>query len=119
MGFHCERESLGDDVVLYTVTGELDLKTAERFRRTLESCRREVMDHVVVDLTACTFMDSTGLGMLVAAQKQSRSPLNLVLDVDSPVARVFVRTGLDRLFILHDNAAAAVDAAATRLVEHA
>ena len=59
-----ERDESGR--VHVTVVGELDLFTATKLRRTLRQDARAF----VVDLVDCEFLDSTALGMLVAARNR-------------------------------------------------
>lgn len=80
------------------LAGEVDLAAAGDVR----SCLRDLMvdgnTHVLVDLRAVTFMDSTGLGMLVAARKQARvfrGSFGLVAP-SPPVAKVLSLTALDK-----------------------
>lgn len=81
-----------------TLTGEVDLAVAGAVR----TCLRELMvagaSHVLVDLREVTFMDSMGLGVLVAARKQARvfrGSFGLVAP-SPPVARVLSLTSLDK-----------------------
>jgi len=58
-------ESDGETFV--AVTGEIDLATAPELRAALMT----VAGHLTVDLAGVSFMDSSGLGALVAAQKHT------------------------------------------------
>lgn len=85
---------------LVLLRGEVDMASVGDVR----SCLRELMlaghTDVLVDLRGVTFMDSTGLGILVAARKQARvfrGSLGLVAP-SPPVARVLSLTSLDRVF---------------------
>jgi anti-sigma B factor antagonist len=87
---------------LVVVRGEVDMASVGVVR----TCLRELMlagrTEVLVDLSGVTFMDSTGLGVLVAARKQARvfrGSLGLVAP-SPPVARVLSLTSLDRVFPL-------------------
>ncbi|WP_193606720.1 STAS domain-containing protein [Nocardioides lijunqiniae] len=80
--------------------GEVDMASVGDVR----TCLRELMlaghTDVLIDLRGVTFMDSTGLGILVAARKQARvfrGSLGLVAP-SPPVARVLSLTSLDRVF---------------------
>jgi len=80
------------------LAGDVDLAVAS----TVRACLRELMvggaTDVLVDLHAVTFMDSMGLGVLVAARKQARvfrGSFGLVAP-SPPVARVLSLTSLDK-----------------------
>jgi len=62
--------SLDVDVVLLSVEGEVDLDTAAEFEAALNGSRQNRLP-VVVDLLACTFMDSTGLQRLLRHREES------------------------------------------------
>jgi anti-sigma B factor antagonist len=94
----------GDWAVL-TVSGELDLATGPAVRE----CLHELIDggvrHVVVDLRQVGFLDSIGLGVLVAAYRrlhhgEPAGSLRLVC-TNERVIRVFELTGLLLLFPMH------------------
>ena len=55
----------------------------------------------ILDLTAVTFIDSTGLNMLARISEQHGQPLTL-LGVKPPVAKLLHLTELDRLFTITD-----------------
>lgn len=93
-----------------TVSGEIDVFTAPRLRQVLFDpvlCGRP---RVVVDLDAVSFMDSTGVGTLVAARRWTlsrESALALVCG-PGPVLRLLGLVGLDKVFEIHDSVDAAV-----------
>lgn len=80
--------------------GEVDMASVGAVR----TCLRELMlagpTDILVDLRGVTFMDSTGLGILVAARKQARVLRGslALLAPSPPVARVLSLTSLDRVF---------------------
>lgn len=94
-----------DDVSVVTVEGEVDVYTAAQLRQTLD---QEIADgHVrlVVDLDSVTFLDSTGLGVLVGRLKLVRNDSGWLRIVCSSerILRVFRITGLDKVFGIHDS----------------
>ena len=85
-----------DGLSTITVRGELDLATAPQLAEALSDgvlgpCRR-----VLVDLREVTFLDSSGVGTLVAARKQlaSRDTHLALRCLDGPVTRILTVTGL-------------------------
>lgn len=92
-----------DDVTIVSVAGEVDVYTAAQLRAALDD--EVAADHVqlVVDLDEVTFLDSTGLGVLVGRLKLVRNQsgwLRLVCSNDR-ILRVFRITGLDKVFGIH------------------
>lgn len=79
------------------VGGEVDLATVERFRNALLEAQGS--PRVVVDLSAVTFMDSSGLNALVAAYHRVPAGGELrVTGLRTNVRKVFEITGLLALF---------------------
>lgn len=89
-----------DGKSIVTAVGEVDVSSAPELRQRL----RDQADgaFVIVDLTDVTFLDSTGLGVLVAALKrvrESSSGGELHLVVSRPqVTKVLEVTGLSSVF---------------------
>jgi len=89
----------GDEAVL-TVAGELDLDSAPRLRRRLQETMAAGRVHMVVDLAALSFIDSTGISVLVEVHKDAcRRGGGLVVRSPSPaVRRLLEVTGLLAMF---------------------
>jgi anti-sigma B factor antagonist len=99
-----------DGWVVIAPVGDLDLAAAPQVRG---EAVRQVTDgnsHLVLDLSGVEFVDSTGLGVVVAAAKRARSAGGDVrlCGVSGPVAKVFEVVGLERIFEVFDDVAAAV-----------
>ena len=92
----------GDRTVV-DVTGEIDVYTAPALREELASLIDSEHTNLVVDLTGVSFMDSTGLGVLVGALKKVRThggDLQLVIDQEK-ILKVFRITALTQVFTIH------------------
>jgi anti-sigma B factor antagonist len=94
--FRCTLRQSGRDAAWIRVAGELDVATAPQLEQTL---REAVVGtrRVVLDLRALTFMDCTGVGVIVQFSHRARQTggrLALVRG-PAPVDRVFVLTGTD------------------------
>jgi anti-anti-sigma factor len=85
------------DTVLIRLHGEFDLTCDEPFREELARALDEDTTTLVLDLCALTFIDSTGLLMLVTLNRAtSESGLDFtVLCGEGHVRRVLKETGLD------------------------
>lgn len=90
-----------DGATVVTVTGEVDVATAPALRDRLDQVAGK--DGVVVDLAGVTFIDSTGLGVLIGVRKRyADDGRELRLVVDEPrILRVFTISGLTELFSIH------------------
>jgi anti-sigma B factor antagonist len=102
---------LGDPGAQYSViavTGELDLSVATVFARSLSRAADGPAGGVMVDLSTCSFIDSTGVSLLLNAsrrQTRAREGLAVVCPNATPL-RVFEITGtLDTLNVVADRAA--------------
>jgi anti-sigma B factor antagonist len=101
-----------DGTTIIAARGELDMATAPRLRD-LAVARLTAGDtSIVLDLTEVEFLDSTGLGTLVAILKRARSlDARLALVVTRPrIMKVFELTALTTAFAIHDHLDAALAA---------
>lgn len=92
---------------IVAVIGEVDILTAPE----LDAVVNAVIDgdhrRVVLDLSRCTFLDASGLGVMVAAVlRLRRMPLSGVLTLRSPSAmtlRTLATTGLDQIVAIEQD----------------
>ena len=93
--FDLKVTAAGDETRV-SVSGELDAYTAPQLRKMLDEVLDGSVSRVLVDLTSTSFIDSTGLGVLVGAARKARSQEGELV-LDSPVRsvhRVLQITGL-------------------------
>ena len=90
------------DTALVTVTGALDVTTLPRVREELERAVADRPGRLVVDLSACTFVDAGALALLLDLHRRlSRTGAVLTLRGSCPrVLRLLSLTGLRRVFDL-------------------
>ena len=69
------------DVVL-EVGGEIDVYTAPKLRDRITELVADGVYHLVIDMEAVEFLDSTGLGVLVGGLKKVRAHLNPGLEIE-------------------------------------
>jgi len=94
------------------VGGEIDVYTAPKLRDKITELVGAGIYHLVVDLEAVEFLDSTGLGVLVGGLKKVRAhdgSLRLVCTQDR-LLKIFRITGLAKVFDIHQSADSAVTA---------
>jgi anti-anti-sigma factor len=86
-----------DNATHVKLSGDLDLSTSKRAEEAIEQAERSGTPTVVVDLRGLAFMDSTGLRVIVSADKRARRSNKRVVIIQGPAAvrRVFEITRLD------------------------
>ncbi len=104
-------ESAGAGVSVVSLVGELDLSTIPRVEsRLLDQLRTQ--SGVVMDLTGLSFIDSSGIGLLIhafhAAADEGR--LHTVIAEGSQVERVLRLVGIDRALPLFSERSRALEA---------
>lgn len=88
-----------EDGIIY-IDGELDIFNAQDVRvKILEDYEKEKRD-LVLDFSKVTFMDSTGLGVLISIQKTLNDDGHKlkIVNVDPKIKKIFVITELDEVF---------------------
>ena len=98
------------DRVVVHVTGEIDIFATGELRRQFEALIAQGRTDIVVDLSDVTFIDSTGLGVLVGALKCVRADggrLELVTRSER-ILKALRITALSRLFTVHADVDAAL-----------
>jgi anti-anti-sigma factor len=86
-----------DGMVRLALAGEFDLSNASQVEDALKEIERERPALLILDLRELTFMDSTGLRVMVSADARARDDSRRLAVVQGPesVHRVFRITGLD------------------------
>jgi anti-sigma B factor antagonist len=106
--FALETSRSGERTVI-AVSGDLDVLTAPQLRDQLIEAVEGGRRRLLVDLTGCTFVDSSGLSALVSGLKRLRSlqgDLELVCPPGN-VRRLVELVALDQVFELYDSLEAA------------
>jgi anti-sigma B factor antagonist len=91
-----------DSAVVVRTAGELDLYNADELRRTLGEVCARTPERVVVDLSELSFIDSTGLGVLVEGCAKLPNRALLLAAPQREIRRALEITGLDRHFGVYD-----------------
>ena len=97
---------------LVRVGGRLDLVSSSEMRSALDYALDDRPSRLVVDLADVEFMDSTGLGVLVAAQRKAQSiGSSIVLSSARPIVSTVLRvTSASELLPLYDSSEQALAA---------
>jgi anti-sigma B factor antagonist len=95
----------GSDRYVIAVSGEVDLATSPGLDTAIIAAIESGTPSVAIDLTDVSFMDSSGLGVIVRGLKRCREAdkeLDLVI-TNERVLKVFGITGLDQVIPIHDS----------------
>jgi anti-sigma B factor antagonist len=93
-----------DGIEVIDAEGEIDIYTAPRLRELLVDLVSKDNYRLVVNLEKVTFLDSTGLGVLVGSLNRVRArdgSLDLVC-AQERILNIFRITGLTKVFSIHD-----------------
>ncbi len=100
MGLEVETRQAENGVTVVAPTGRLDVAGAPALKDAITEITRNGSPRIVIDMEGVSFVDSTGLGFVIAALKQVRSREGeLRLAAPNQQARVVLElTTLDRVF---------------------
>lgn len=108
--FEASAAQLDDGIRVIAIRGELDLSTAPKLEGPLDEAIREGNAAVLVDLSECEFIDSTGIALIVRAwQRLDRSAEGdgegrvVICSHNDQVRRVMEITGLELSIPLHSS----------------
>ncbi|MCY9661914.1 STAS domain-containing protein [Paenibacillus chondroitinus] len=93
--FQVDQEELETSILLH-IRGELDLAAALTFRHALEAVVHRTDKALILDVGKLTYIDSTGIGIVVSALK-IRDELKVpfaVRHIPSSIKRLFDLTGI-------------------------
>ncbi len=95
-------ENMQDALLVTTEDTRIDAAVAIRFKDQMRAITDDGPKRVVLDLQNVQFVDSSGLGAIVAAMKQVGSGRRLELaGLTSSVKKVFALTRMDSVFTIH------------------
>ncbi len=100
-----------------TILGELDIATSPKVRELLSEAARDGDRPLVIDLTGCEFVDSTGLATLLHGAKPAQNGESNVALVctGGEVRKLLELTAIDRTIPVYETLDSAIDAV---LAEH-
>jgi anti-sigma B factor antagonist len=103
---------VGVDSAVIRPTGRLTMVVTPKLRSLISETVQAGRTRIVVDLAACEFVDSSGLGALIAGLKTARQAGGdlRIACVGPQIATVLRLTNLDRVLRQHDTVRGALDA---------
>ncbi|MFA8437940.1 anti-sigma F factor antagonist [Pueribacillus sp. YX66] len=93
-------------VLLVRLEGELDHHTSEELRNKVEyELEENGVQHIILNLEALSFMDSSGIGVILGRYKQvkERQGEIIVCSISPQVKRLFDMSGLFKVIRLEEN----------------
>lgn len=104
-----------ENFILITVLDtRLDASLSPAFRKEVEEIINTEKKHILLDISALKFMDSSTLGAMVGVLKAMKDNKKLVIiGASGVVLELFTLTRMDRVFTLAEN----VDDAVTKIAE--
>lgn len=101
-------EDKGAVRVVSVLDTRIDAAVAIKFKDELRQFTEDGPERIILDLSNVTFLDSSGLGAVVAAMKLAAPERKLELaGLNAMVQNVFRLTRMDTVFTIHPDVAAA------------
>lgn len=96
-----------DDLrVIKAADRRIDAAVAIQFKDKMRELTADAPPRILLDLSAVDFLDSSGLGAVVAAMKETGEGSRLELaGLTTKVRKVFTLTRMDSVFTIHDDVA--------------
>ncbi len=113
--FDVQVEELEGGIRAFTVRGELDMNTAPELERALEEALADEDASIMLDLSECEFIDSTGIALIVRAWQRldpnggsgGKGQL-VVCCINHQVRRLLKITGVEKSISMHEGRDAAL-----------
>jgi anti-sigma B factor antagonist len=106
MNTSCELQE--DGFVIMNVAGDVDVFAAAAFKEELFRCLDMDGRRLIIDMSGSGFIDSTGLGVLVAGAKYARGGTMAIVCDGASLGRIFAIVGLDKVFSVYADRGAAL-----------
>lgn len=100
-----------DGTIIVSVSeARIDAAVAIQFKDAMRAATENGPDHIILDMSGVLFVDSSGLGAIVASKKQLGARRKLDLAGLTPdVAKVFRLTRMDSVFEIFEKVTDAVN----------
>ncbi|MCM8711296.1 anti-sigma F factor antagonist [Clostridium sp. SYSU_GA19001] len=95
-----------DEKLIVYMMGELDHHSAEEVRSKIDDrLDRDTVNKLIMDFTNVTFMDSSGIGVVIGRYKKISLKKGevCITNVNNSVKRVFDLSGMFKIIKLYDN----------------
>lgn len=91
-----------DPANVLPLEGEIDLHVSPRLENSLNSILKKRPDHVVVDLSGVTFIDSSGMAVLIRVMQSMKEYGGrlTISGMNEDVRPIFETARLDQIFVI-------------------
>jgi anti-anti-sigma factor len=101
VAFGIAQRELDERTSVISLEGELDLSTAPQLKWMLLDSLEAGHSQIVIDLTLCSFMDSTALGVLIVVNRSLAAGVRLAIVTEhANVLKIFELSGMDGMFAI-------------------
>lgn len=95
-------QTIGDMLVIRVEDNRIDAAKAIQFKDKMRNLTQNDMPRILLDMTEVLFLDSSGLGAVVAVMKHLNPARHLELcHLNPAVQKVFRLTRMDSVFTIH------------------
>jgi len=108
---HLNFDNIEEKLIVY-MSGELDHHSAEEVRNIIDDrLERDSYNKLIMDFGDVTFMDSSGIGVVIGRYKKlhMKNGKVCVTNIKSSVKRVFELSGMFKIIMLYDDVEQAVN----------
>ncbi|NEZ45613.1 anti-sigma F factor antagonist [Clostridium niameyense] len=101
-----------ENTLIVSLVGELDHHSAEEVRNIIDDrLDRENINKFIMDFSKVTFMDSSGIGVVIGRYKKLsvKNGQIAITNVQEPVKRVFELSGMFKIIKLYDSVEQALE----------
>lgn len=92
------------DEIIVRIQGDLDINTCDEFRDDLLEEYKKNPKDIRIDATDLSFIDSTGLGVLIKVYNEIRDNNHKIYidNIKKHVNKVFTITEMDKIFVIKE-----------------
>ena len=101
---YVEFEKVDSNLIVYLI-GELDHHSAQEVRHKIDDIiDRDAIKNLILDFSSVTFMDSSGIGVVIGRYKRmnSKNGKLAITSINKNIKRVFELSGIFRIIKTYD-----------------
>ncbi len=98
-------KEINNNIMGINIEGEIDVYTSPKVKEALNDLIQKGNNNIIVNLEGVSYIDSTGLGVLIGALKrvkENNGDIKLVC-TNLQIKKIFDITGLVKIFELYDS----------------